>query len=327
MTVASCKPRRPSGLISESKMQAILYDYHVAQGIADRQSEDIQRARYLLVQSVFKKHGITEAEFDSSMIYYNTHPKILNEMYVRLDQRFKAEAKALGIGLSETEIYAAYSQYGDTANVWSDQNILLIRNDGLNNVKTLSLQCDTTFRAGDTFRLNFMANFLVPGRQLAFAFLTIRYDNGKSLSQMRRLGGSWETSMELRPEGEFADCRPQLITITFFHQPDETMTSGYLILTRPSLLRMHDTTRKVEPVPTETPEQIAHRQDSLRQDSLRLDSLRLENERRDSAARNRMSPEEFRNSKPVERRINVVKERPLIRRVNPSRQRNRNNVR
>lgn len=318
MTVVSCKPRRPSGIISESKMQAVLYDYHVAQGIADRQSEDVQRARYLLVHSVFKKHGITEAEFDSSMIYYNTNPKILNEMYKRLDQRFQAEARALGIGLSETEIYAQYSQYGDTANVWSDQNIMVIRNDGLNNVKTLTLQCDTTFRAGDTFRLNFMANFLVPGRQLAFAFLTVRYDNEKVLSKMSRLGGSYESSIELRPEGEFADCRPTLITITFFHQPDESTTSGYLILTRPSLLRMHDTTRKATPVVVETPEQIAHRQDSLRQDSLRLDSLRQENERRDSASRNRMSPEEFRNSKPVEHRINVVKERPIIRRVNPN---------
>lgn len=303
-------------------MQAILYDYHVAQGIAERDADDPQRRRYLLVQSVFKKHGVTEAEFDSSMIYYNTHPRILNEIYTRLNQRFQADAKALGLGLSDTEIYAQYSQYGDTANVWNGESIMFIRNNGLDNVKTLTMQCDTTFRAGDTFRLNFMANFLVPGRQVAFAFLTVCYDNGKSLSQMRRLGGNYETSMELRLTDEFKNCRPTLIIINFFHQPDEGNSSGYLVLTRPSLLRMHDTTRSLTPVEVETPEQRAHRLDSLRQDSLRLDSLRRDNERRDSLSRNRLSPEEFRKAQPVEHRINVVKERPIIRRANPNRRRN-----
>lgn len=315
--VVACKPRRPAGLISEGKMQAILYDYHLAQSIAEQSAEDVERERYMLVQSVFKKHGVTEAEFDSSMVFYNTNPKILGRIYDRLSQRFEAESKALGLGLTETEIYASYSQYGDTANVWMGQSIMFIRNDGLNNVMTLNMQCDTTFRAGDSFRLNFMANFLTPARQLGFAFLTVRYDNDSTLTQLRRLGGNYETSMELKPDEKLADHRPKSISITFFHQPDENSAPGYMILTRPSLLRMHDTTRPATPVKVESPEEIARRADSLRLDSLRLDSLRLDNERRDSA-HTRMSPEEFRESKPVEHRINVVKERPIIRRTNPS---------
>lgn len=314
----SCKPRRPMGIISERKMQAILYDYHLAQGIAEQSGEDVERERYILVRSVFKKHGITEAEFDSSMVYYNTHPKILSEIYARLDSRYQTESKALGLGLSETEIYSSYSQYGDTANVWTGQNIMNVPNNGLDNVKTLSLQCDTTYRAGDSFRLYFVCNFLVPGRAQGFSFITVNYDNGKSVTQYRRLSGNYEVAMELKPGDKFADNVPKSISITFFHQPDDNSGSGYLIVSRPSLIRMHDTTRPAKPVPVETPEEKARRADSLRLDSLRLDSLRRDNERRDSLSRNRMSPEEFRNSQPVERRINVVKERPLIRRTNPA---------
>lgn len=315
--MTSCKPRRPSGIISERKMQAILYDYHLAQGIAESNAEDIERNRYLLVQSVFRKHGVTEAQFDSSMIYYNTNPKLLETIYNRLGQRYQAEAKALGLGLTETEIYASYSQFGDTANVWNAQTIMLIRNDGLDNIRTLNMQCDSTFHAGDSFRLNFMVNFLVPGKALAYAFLTIHYPEGKTLTQYRYLGGNYETSIEIKPGSRYADMVPQAVSITFFHQPDEQSLPGYMVITRPSLLRMHDKTRPTKPVHVETPEEKARRADSLRLDSLRLDSLRIQNERRDSASRNRMSPEEFRNSQPVERRINVVKERPLIRRPQP----------
>ena len=32
---SSCKPSIPGGVISESKMERVLYDYHVAQSIAD----------------------------------------------------------------------------------------------------------------------------------------------------------------------------------------------------------------------------------------------------------------------------------------------------
>lgn len=308
-------------------MQSILHDYHLAQGIAEQSGDDVERERYLLVQSVFKKHGVTEAEFDSSMIFYNTNPKILNKIYSRLDQRVQAEAKSLGLGLSETEIYASYSQYGDTANVWAGQDIMFVRNNGLDNLLTLSMQCDTTFRAGDSFRLNFMANFLVPGRALAFIFMTVDYGNGKNQTQFRRLGGSYETSIELKPNEKVVDDRPRSITITFFHQPDEQVAPGYLILTRPSLLRMHDKTRPTKPVPVESPEEKARRADSLRLDSLRLDSLRRDNERRDSLSRNRLSPEEFRKSQPVEHRINVVKERPLIRRTYPAGRTNGNGQR
>lgn len=316
-TMMSCKPRRPSGVISDRKMQAILYDYHLAQAVAEQAGEDTQLQRYLLVQSVFKKHGVTEAQFDSSMIYYNTNPKLLLAIYSRLEQRYQAEAKALGLGLTETEIYASYSQYGDTANVWNGQSIMYVRNDGLENIRTLTMQCDTTFHAGDSFRLNFMTNFLVSGRTLAYAFLTIHYGPHQTQTQYRYIGGNFETSIELKPEERYADVPPTSVSITFFHQPDAQAKPGYLVITRPSLLRMHDKTRLTKPLRVETPEEIARRADSLRLDSLRLDSLRIQNERRDSASRNRMTPEEFRNSQPVERRINVVKERPLIRRPQP----------
>ena len=73
--------------------------------------------RYLYVQSVFQKHGITEAEFDSSMVWYSSRPDKLYKMYQRLGDRYATESRSLGLGVSETELYANMSSVGDTANI------------------------------------------------------------------------------------------------------------------------------------------------------------------------------------------------------------------
>lgn len=304
LSLVGCKPKAPSYVLSESKMESVLYDFHLAQAIAETGSEDVERDRYLNVQSVFEKHGITEAQFDTSMIYYNTHPKKMNAIYERLVTRYEAEAKSLGVGLTDSQIYASYSQYGDTANVWSGASIMFMRNDGIENIKTLKMECDTTFRAGDSYKLTFMSNFLSAGQNLAFTFLTIHYEDGTKISQFRRLSGNYEMSLSIEPADTFATKRPKNITITFFHQPDNNGRTGYFFITSPSLLRMH---KKVEAA---SKEDNAEETDSLELLSDSLSVIRAE--RPDTTMR--MSPEEFRNSKPVEHRINVVKEKPIIRR-------------
>ena len=55
--VAGCKVKRPSDVISESKMENLLYDYHVAKSMGDNlpYSENYKKALY--INAVFKKYG------------------------------------------------------------------------------------------------------------------------------------------------------------------------------------------------------------------------------------------------------------------------------
>ena len=54
--VAGCKVKRPSDVISESKMENLLYDYHVAKSMGDNlpYSENYKKALY--IDAVFKKY-------------------------------------------------------------------------------------------------------------------------------------------------------------------------------------------------------------------------------------------------------------------------------
>ena len=48
-------------------LEEILYDYHLAQAMAENGARDsMDFRRYSYVRAVFDKHGVTEAEFDTS---------------------------------------------------------------------------------------------------------------------------------------------------------------------------------------------------------------------------------------------------------------------
>ncbi len=69
--LAGCKPSVPSKYLSKGKMEDILYDYHIAQAMGEQSSNPATACTYRA--AVFKKYHITQAQFDSSLVYYTRH--------------------------------------------------------------------------------------------------------------------------------------------------------------------------------------------------------------------------------------------------------------
>ena len=63
LAVAGCKVKRPNDVIPESKMESLLYDYHLAKSMGDNlpYSENYKKALYL--DAVFRKHGTTQGTY------------------------------------------------------------------------------------------------------------------------------------------------------------------------------------------------------------------------------------------------------------------------
>lgn len=93
-----CKPGKSAGILSESKMENILVDYHLAQGMAENSDMGLEQKRYEYIQTVFNKHGITEAAFDSSMVYYSINAEVLVQIYNKVAKRIEAQTALLGEG-------------------------------------------------------------------------------------------------------------------------------------------------------------------------------------------------------------------------------------
>ena len=70
-SLASCD-RTPSGVISRNDMADLIVDLELANAYIDDHIGDFtdDSSKMVLKQSIFKKHGITQQEYDSSLVWY-----------------------------------------------------------------------------------------------------------------------------------------------------------------------------------------------------------------------------------------------------------------
>ena len=196
----SCKPSKPKGVLSEGRMAAVLVDFHLAQGMAEGQ-EPTEELRYAYTQAVFRKHRITEAEFDSSMIYYCEHAEDLNRIYDVVMRRIEANAVVMGVEAPTETKYHELSADGDTANIWSGRKAVVLRPTTLDNLFTFSLQVDTTFHVGDSFMWSMEPLYVTQGsRTDAFVQLLVRYADGSCACQGQMVyGGGNKVEVRVAP--------------------------------------------------------------------------------------------------------------------------------
>ena len=94
--MASCKPSLPGDVLSKGQMTDILYDYHLALSMAHTKDGGDKGESLTYREAVLKKHDVTSAEFDSSMVYYMRHTELLKDVYKDLADRLGNETEALG---------------------------------------------------------------------------------------------------------------------------------------------------------------------------------------------------------------------------------------
>lgn len=94
LAFSSCT--RPSSVLSGREMVNLLVDLHKADGAIQTIGynyghEESTRIYYL---DILEKHGVTQCEFDSSLVWYTAHPKQFSRIYPRVISRLDAEYRA-----------------------------------------------------------------------------------------------------------------------------------------------------------------------------------------------------------------------------------------
>lgn len=86
----SCRPR---GVLSAREMQSVLHDMHYTEAVLQvagyNYGHDEAVAKYY--QQVLDKHGITQAQFDSSIVWYTDNPQRFDKIYPRVVKDLEAE--------------------------------------------------------------------------------------------------------------------------------------------------------------------------------------------------------------------------------------------
>ncbi len=295
--LASCSVGVPKGVISPGKMERILYDYHRAQGMADASEGDgVADSRFALVQQVFRKYGITEAEFDSSMVWYSGHSAYLVKMYKKIDERLGRESAQLGLDASD-DVYANLSAYGDTAMIWSGANVCM-RNIARQNLVSYNIIPDSSFLLGDTYALRFQSHFVVEdGQREGYALLVARYDNDSLASVTTRIGGDFETNVQIARSALTDTASLSQLQVTFYYPYDEDATDKFRLwmVCSPMLIRFHH---------PDVAEPDAYEADTI-SDAL-ADTLQTGHGRGE-----RLTPQQMRDTHEGERTINVTKQKRM----------------
>lgn len=196
--VSSCKPSLPSGVLSKGKMTVILYDYHLALAMAHMDDNGDKGQSLAYREAVLRKHDVTSAEFDSSMVYYMRHTELLEDVYKDLTDRYNNEITAMGGSAKEGGEFANLSATGDTANVWNLATSMVFMPVKPFNSTSFDIKVDSTFHKGDRLMLDFDAQFIYQdGMRNGVAMLAVQFGNDSIAQRTIMIQSTQHYSVEL----------------------------------------------------------------------------------------------------------------------------------
>ncbi len=178
-------------VISSGEMEKILYDYHLADAMAQQADGGYEKNAFEYRAAVLKKYNVSQDEFDSSMVYYMRHTNELHTMYQHISDRMQEEANRLG-ARSSSGISAA----GDSADVWNgERSLTLIPNEPYN-LYSFNLTPDTTFHKGDKLILSFKSDFIFQdGMRDGVVVLSLVLGNDSVASNVSHISSSMPMSL------------------------------------------------------------------------------------------------------------------------------------
>lgn len=263
-SLTACQVKRPKDVLPDAKMENVLYDYHIAKAMGEEVSYNESYKRLLYVESVFKKYGITQANFDSSMVWYARNPEILTKVYEKVNLRLKAERDGLNHLIAMRDNKPKESLPGDSIDVWAWQHIYQLTGMPLDNKITFTLPSDSNFHDRDTLcwsvRFRFH-NGMPDSLHAPLMAMQILYDNDSVISSSQKIkkAGFETISLSADSIGKIKEVRG------FIYYPLQK-SSKSLLADRISLMRYHADSLVIAPI-----DSIAA--DSLKKDSLRKDSV------------------------------------------------------
>lgn len=161
---SACSDKPSDGVLDPVKLEAVLYDYHLAQVMVSDLPSNQRYKKELYFDYIYDKHGITQADVDSSLAYYSRYPEGLSEIYVRLADRIKGDISRLSEEQQSIKVRESSAVVGDSVDLWYDLPIIEMTSSPLgNNRYTFTIPTDTNFKRGDHLAWSGRALFLQGG--------------------------------------------------------------------------------------------------------------------------------------------------------------------
>ena len=276
------------GILSHGKMEDVLYDYHLAQGMLEQlPAEEREKMNQAYIDAVFEKHGITEADFDSSLVWYNRHAKKLNDIYKNIQERLENENQRLALTTGETEMMTVFSASGDTANIWNAPTVTILRSKEGINYESFIIPADSTFHRKDKFVLVCNPLMIKENNDDRESFInigfTVTYADGKTQGTSTRSNASRNLQLTINAT---EDKDISSVSGYFYYSSQENFRN-IAIITGLGLVRMRTVI-----------EESVEKADSLQSDSINKDLV-------PDLPHEHLSPEKMREQNQSDSRIQI----------------------
>lgn len=240
VVMVACKVERPGYVLSDGVMEKVLYDYHIAKAMGENLDYNEQYKRTLYLNAVFKKHNITQAQFDTTMAWYARHPEVVNEVYDIVRERLMASRENYNHLVSLRDGKPTRSKAGDSIDVWIWDRIHMLSGMPLDNKLMFTLPSDDNFQASDTIKwtvgFNFLSEQLVDTMKRPIMAMQVAYAKDTIVSALCRIDSSQVAQLVLQADtlGDIKELRGFIYYPT--NQPKQT-----LLIDSVSLMRYHQT--------------------------------------------------------------------------------------
>ena len=152
-------------------------------------------------EAALRKHGVTEAEFDSSLVYYYRHTERLHDIYANLSKRLNNDAIALGATANELSQFGGTNQ-GDTATFWRNEQAVVLMPQAPYNSISFEVKADTAYHQGDMMILSFDNQFIIQeGVRDGLALLAVTFDNDSTATQVTHINSDMHYDMRISNDG------------------------------------------------------------------------------------------------------------------------------
>jgi hypothetical protein len=132
-------------------MKDVLVDMQLAENLITTNYQDYPDSirRAALYQSIFQKYKITQAIYDSSLVWYGKNLDVLTRIYDAAINDLNEQIRELG----DVQASAAPSVNQDSVNLWPRRDYLTLLPEALFNGTTFDIQPEREYLSGSTFVL------------------------------------------------------------------------------------------------------------------------------------------------------------------------------
>ena len=169
--VASCIDR-PDIVLDEDQMIDLLVDVHRAEGLFEMQQQqgmgfgtDLDTYQKEVIAAVLQKHGVSRSRYDTSLMWYAQHLKLLTRVYGHVDERLKEEHEMWSLQVTETRDFVT-SLAGDSVELWALRGHLMLDRRRYSDIQFWEIPSDSNFVDGDTLHWSFHVRQLLPGQKV-----------------------------------------------------------------------------------------------------------------------------------------------------------------